>query len=127
MPPDSSQPGCESCDGYCCKFVTVQIPAPRRPVDMDEIRWFLAHDGLAVFIDDGAWFLRIDRPCRHLTPEGRCGVHETRFLICRQHDPADCERSGRPMPDTLFGTREEFERWRRAQVGARRRLTPPGR
>ena len=108
-PPAASN--CDACDGACCKYVTVQIATPRRPIDFDELRWFFAHDGLEVFIDDGAWFLRINRPCRHLDPGGRCSVYDRRFLLCRMHDAATCERSARQMPDTLFRTRDEFEAW----------------
>ena len=82
------------CGARCCRYVTTTIEAPRVSVDWDEIRWWLAHEGTLVTQDDDGWMLHVQTRCRHLLPDNRCGIYETRMMACEEHDAEACEFTG---------------------------------
>ena len=64
---------------------------PEDRKDFDDIRWYLLHDGVSVFLEDGDWYIQIDNRCKALTAEGLCSVYEGRPRICRGYKDGDCE------------------------------------
>lgn len=52
---------------------------------------------------------RGDGYCQHLQPDGRCGIYETRPLVCRVDDSWDQDRE-RVVAITGAQTRLEFHR-----------------
>ena len=82
---------CEHCVGYCCRHIALPIDVPTTRKDFDDIRWYLLHGGISVFVEDGAWYLHVETTCRHLLPDNRCGIYETRPQICRAYDTDNCD------------------------------------
>ncbi|HHQ45135.1 MAG TPA: YkgJ family cysteine cluster protein [Candidatus Altiarchaeales archaeon] len=103
--------GIEVCRGcsLCCRHLTTQIDAPEDREGFENIRWFLLHKGVKVFIDDeGDWYLEFKTTCNALTEEGLCGIYETRPDICRRYETVDCEKHG-DYWEELFEKPEDLE------------------
>jgi Fe-S-cluster containining protein len=120
-------PPCHLCPARCCKYFALQIDAPTTPRDHDQIRWFLVHEAVVVWVQDGDWYLEIQNRCRHLQPDNRCGIYETRPQICRDYGLPDgedgpCEfftQDG--VHDLYFDSAEAFDAWSREQLARRER------
>ena len=82
---------CEHCTAKCCRYFALTIEAPEDWADFEYIRWFLLHDRASVFKEDGDWYLLVHTECRHLQPDNRCGIYETRPQVCRDYSTKDCE------------------------------------
>lgn len=82
---------CEHCVGYCCRHIALPIDVPEEKKDFDDIRWYLLHEGVGVFVEDDQWYIQINTTCRHLQPDFRCGVYETRPQICRDYSTDNCD------------------------------------
>ncbi len=82
---------CEHCVGYCCRHIALPIEKPTKRSDFEDIRWYLLHGGVAVFVEDGDWYLHIETTCQHLQPDFRCGIYETRPQICRDYSTDNCD------------------------------------
>ena len=92
------------CGGKCCRYVTVGVPAPRSEADWDEVRWWLAHQGVMVTQDPEGWMLHVETRCGHLRPDNACQVYPDRMFACEEHDPTDCEYTGEVPFDVLLKT-----------------------
>jgi len=84
---------CQVCGAKCCRYVAVEIDKPTTAEDFDDIRWYVAHENVTVFIEDGDWFICFDSKCQYLTPENTCSAYEHRPKICADHSVEDCEES----------------------------------
>ena len=82
---------CEHCVGYCCRHIALPIDVPEEKSDFDDIRWYLLHEGVGVFVEDDEWYLQVNTACRHLQPDFRCGIYETRPQICRDYSTDNCD------------------------------------
>ena len=82
---------CSACSGLCCRYFAFEIPRPRTRRDFEDIRWYLLHEDSAVFVEDGEWYLQINRKCRALMPDNRCSIYENRPTICRAYRTKDCD------------------------------------
>lgn len=81
--------------------------------DFDVIAWQIAHKGVNIFKDGNGWYLLSTTKCQFIRDDNRCGIYETRPLICRTHDNADCERDV-PISegcDYYFETYEQFNEY----------------
>ncbi len=76
---------CEHCVGYCCRYIALPIDTPEQRSDFDDIRWYLLHQGVSVFVEDGEWYINVETTCRHLQPDNRCGIYTARPKICRDY------------------------------------------
>lgn len=95
---------CEQCAAACCRYLAIPLDRPRTRRDYDDIRWYLMHEGVSVFVEDGDWFVQFQARCRNLQPDNRCGVYETRPEICREYEPGDCDYSGADFGYDAFFT-----------------------
>lgn len=102
---------CQGCD-HCCRYVAIEIPTPRSKRDFDNIRWYILHKNVSVFADwAGNWMVQFDTPCEWLV-EGQCTHYEFRPHICREYDPAECERyCTTPAEKVLLRTEQDLERY----------------
>ena len=101
---------CEGCD-HCCRYVSIQIDRPTTKMEFENIRWYLLHQSVSVMIDyEGDWLIQFDTPCRWLV-DGRCTHYELRPEICRDYDPADCERYAGPAEKVLLRTPEDLAKY----------------
>ena len=82
---------CEKCEGLCCRYFALPIDAPEDKEDYDDIRWYLCHEDITVFVEDGDWYVNVKNKCRHLTDGYRCDIYEKRPRICRKYRHSDCD------------------------------------
>lgn len=110
--PDDGPP-CHLCTARCCKYFALEINAPKKKDDYEHIRWYLMHEGIAVWADQGDWYLEIRTVCKHLEPDGRCGIYETRPQICRDYGAEEpCEYFTDHLKyDLYFDSDEKFAEW----------------
>ncbi len=100
---------CEHCTGECCNYIALPIDEPETKRDFDDMRWYLMHGGITVFVEDGDWYIQFRSVCRHLQADYRCGVYETRPQICREYKARDCDYSGGDYEyDHLFTEPEQI-------------------
>ena len=85
---------CEHCTAACCNHVALPIEIPETRRDFDDIRWYLMHADITVFVEDGDWYIQFATPCRNLEPDNRCGIYETRPKICREYKAGECDYEG---------------------------------
>ena len=91
MPNPKDGPPCHLCTARCCKYFALPIDTPTAHEDYEHIRWYLMHEGVAVWMDDGDWYIEIRTVCKHLQPDNSCGIYETRPQICRDYGTEDEE------------------------------------
>ncbi|MFH1715624.1 MAG: YkgJ family cysteine cluster protein [Elusimicrobiota bacterium] len=107
-------PVCGECGGKCCKYITIEIDKPTCKTDYDNIRWYLLHENIYVYIDeDKDWFIEVKNKCRELSPKGRCLNYKDRPDVCKEHgvtEDEECEHYGNPYTK-LFKSIEEFEKY----------------
>ena len=83
---------CEKCKGLCCSYVALPIEKPKDKSDYDDIRWYLCHENITVFVEEGDWYINIKNKCRHLNPKDyRCMNYDKRPSICRKYGHEDCD------------------------------------
>ena len=83
---------CEECTGLCCRYFALPIETPEDRDDYDDIRWYLCHEDVSVFVEDGDWYVNIDNKCKHLNDETyMCEIYNTRPRICRKYKAGDCD------------------------------------
>jgi Fe-S-cluster containining protein len=123
MPKQEDGPPCHLCTARCCKYFALQIDKPKTREEYDHIRWYLMHEGIAVWKDDGDWYLEIRTVCKLLQPDYSCGIYETRPQICREYGSADepCEYfTDHLRYDLYFDSDDKFAEWAEAQLAKRK-------
>lgn len=110
----------QQCQGRCCQYIIVKIPAPRSRADHQEIRWWVAHHGVSVHIAQRKWYLQVFTRCGYLTPNNLCGAYEQRPDVCRDYDPSSCEFTGELDTEREFTTMDEYDRYLAEQRRQRR-------
>ncbi len=83
---------CEKCTGLCCRYFALQIDTPEDRGDYEDVRWYLCHENVTVFVEDGDWYVNIKNKCRHLSEaDYRCQNYENRPAICRKYHTDNCD------------------------------------
>lgn len=128
-PPDpAAGPPCHLCSALCCKYFALEIDKPVTPKEHDEVRWYLLHQNVVVWAQDGEWYLEVRNVCQHLQADKSCGIYETRPQICRDYglpeagkeNEGACEFFTQDVPyDLFFDSAARFEEWSSAQLAAR--------
>jgi Fe-S-cluster containining protein len=125
--PESDQsPPCHRCTARCCKYVALEIDRPTTPKDYDQVRWFLLHEGIVVWVQEGDWYLEMQSRCRHLQPDNSCGIYETRPDLCREYGlpelggPCEFFSDGTEY-ELYFDSAEKFEAWMKVEMARRAR------
>ena len=115
MPDPKDGPPCHLCTARCCKYFALPIETPSTLDDYDQIRWYLMHEGVGVWMDEGDWYLEIRTVCKHLQPDNSCGIYETRPQICRDYGSekeGPCEFFTEDLKyDLYFESDEDLEAW----------------
>ncbi len=103
---------CIKCAGLCCRYIALPIETPEDRSDFDDIRWYLAHEGISVFVEDDDWYINIANRCRFLDRDNRCGIYETRPKICRRYTEDSCDfHSGDYGYELHFTSIEEVDEY----------------
>jgi uncharacterized protein len=85
-PPHPLPPlNCHACGGHCCRYFALQVDTPRSAEDFDHLRWYLAHERVAIFLEKNDWYLQVDNPCRFLASDYSCAMYPDRPKICRDY------------------------------------------
>jgi uncharacterized protein len=104
------KPPCEKCGAKCCKYVAVEIDKPVCKTDYDNIRWYLLHNNVAVFVDyDNKWYIEFSTKCSKLDKSNKCSIYNRRPKICRIHGNKDTPCEYFDNPDKMrFTTEKQF-------------------
>ena len=82
---------CGKCSGLCCRYFALPIDTPEDKGDYDDIRWYLCHKDITVFVEDGDWYLNVKNKCKHLGKDYKCRIYNNRPRICRGYTIKDCD------------------------------------
>lgn len=86
------------------------IDNPETARQFDDIRWYLCHENVVVFIEKDQWYIGILNRCKHLQPDNRCGIYETRPKICRSYSTDNCDFHGGEYDfQELFTSAEQLQ------------------
>jgi hypothetical protein len=55
---------CDRCAGLCCRYFALQIDNPKTARHYDDIRWYLMHENVVVYIENKKWFVGILKNAR---------------------------------------------------------------
>jgi uncharacterized protein len=105
---------CAHCTAMCCRYFSIPIDTPTTRRDLDNLRWFMLHGRVTVYVEDGTWYLCVYGDCKHILPDYRCGIYETRPRICRDYSTSHCEYDDKGLHDQLFETPEQI--WEYAEA-----------
>jgi Fe-S-cluster containining protein len=108
---------CDFCTAKCCKYFALPLDDPTEVKDFDYIRWYLLHDRASVFVESGTWYLLVHTTCKHLLPDNRCGIYETRPQICREYSTKECEYDETWVYEQYFETPEQIAEYVEARFG----------
>ena len=101
---------CEHCAAACCRYLALPLDRPASRRDYDDIRWYLMHEAISVFVEEGDWFVQIQTRCKNLEANNLCGIYDTRPEICREYEPGSCDYSdGSYGYDHLFTHPKQIE------------------
>lgn len=117
-------PPCQRCPARCCKYFALEIDRPTTPKDHDQIRWYLLHRDVVVWVQDGEWYLEVRNRCRELLDDDRCDIYETRPEVCREYGwpVGSCEHYEEDLRfDHHFESAEQFEAWSKVELEKRER------
>jgi len=92
---------CQDCGAKCCGHIALEIDKPASEQDFDNIRWYLCHEGVQVFVEDKKWFLQVATRCRHLDENNLCRIYRRRPKICREYSHENCEGTSLDFDYTL--------------------------
>jgi Fe-S-cluster containining protein len=113
---------CDHCTALCCRYVALPIDTPRTKRDFDDIRWYLMHEGISIFVEDGDWYINIMARCKNLQPDNRCAIYDTRPHICQEYKAGDCDYIGVEYDyDHLFTDVEQLDAFAAEYLRGRRR------
>ena len=105
-----SKTKCGGCTALCCSYFALEIDTPDEPADFENLRWYIIHQDVQIFVDDETWYLQIFRKCTWLDGN-KCGNYENRPQICRDYTDELCGLDG-PESDLTFHNIEELEAYR---------------
>lgn len=113
---------CEHCTGHCCKYLALPLESPETARDYDDMRWYLMHQGVTIFVEDGEWYIQVSTTCTHLQPDNLCGIYSTRPQICRDYKSGECDYSdGSYGYDHLFTHVDQLEAYAKEHLRKRRK------
>lgn len=104
---------CSRCDAKCCRYIALEIDKPTCKRDYDQIRWYLRHKDVHVFVDhEGDWCIEFKANCDALGTDNRCAKYDDRPNVCKEHGRGkECDyyhEEHAPYVEN-FNSSEEFE------------------
>jgi len=111
---------CDQCSALCCRYFVLEIDTPETRRQYDDIRWYLVHQNVFVFIEKRKWYLGIYSRCKHLQQDNRCGIYETRPKICREYSTDNCDYHGGEYDwQVLFSSAEQLSAYAETALAQR--------
>jgi uncharacterized protein len=112
---------CDQCSALCCRYFVLEIDKPETRRAYDDIRWYLVHENVFVFIEKRKWYLGIYSRCKHLQTDNRCGIYLTRPQICRDYSTDNCDYHGGEYDwEVLFSSADQLERYAKEKLAEAR-------
>ena len=110
---------CDKCTGLCCRYFALPIETPEDKEDYDDIRWYLCHRNITVFVEDGDWYINIKNKCKHLSEKDyKCRIYNKRPKICRSYTTKNCDLvEGEYDYDLHFTSDKQMEEYIRIKFG----------
>jgi|MDSZ01.1.fsa_nt_gb Fe-S-cluster containining protein len=108
---------CEYCSAKCCRYFALTLDTPTTREDFEFLRWFLLHEHATAFTEAGDWYVCVHTVCKHLQEDHRCGIYETRPLICREYTTKECEYEDSWVYDQYFETAEQVVEYMEVVLG----------
>ncbi|MFH1847045.1 MAG: YkgJ family cysteine cluster protein [Candidatus Omnitrophota bacterium] len=103
---------CARCEASCCRYFALEIDTPRSKTDFENIRWYLAHKDVAVFVNKKKWHLEITSECRYLGKDNKCRIYSKRPLICKEHSVNNCEFHSNDFEhEHMFSSLEQLDEY----------------
>ena len=113
---------CDQCSALCCRYFVLEIDTPETRSEFDNVRWYLVHQNVFVFIERKKWYLGIYSRCKHLGDDNRCGIYATRPKICREYSTDNCDYHGGDYNwSKLFSSAEQLQEYADEQLAERAR------
>ena len=113
---------CDSCSGLCCRYFALPLDNPTSVEDYDNIRWYLCHENVVVFIEKRQWYIGIMARCKHLMEDNRCGIYHTRPRVCRSYSTSNCDYHGGEYEfEKLFTSAEQLREYAEEKLNAKRK------
>jgi uncharacterized protein len=113
---------CEQCVALCCRYFAFEIDKPTTKRDFEDLRWYIYHQDTILFVESGRWYVQINRPCKALLPDNRCGAYENRPSICREYTTKNCDWHGDDYDyEHLFTEPEQLERYGKEYLAEKRK------
>nr|WP_296456443.1 YkgJ family cysteine cluster protein [Rubinisphaera sp.] len=106
---------CDHCTAKCCRYFALPIDTPDSREELENLRWYLLHDNVSIFVDEETWYLMVHTTCKKLRDDNLCGIYETRPQICRDYSTDNCEYDGDGCYDQLFETAEQMGEYTEAR------------
>jgi len=99
---------CKKCTALCCRYFALPIETPHTKKDYDDIRWYLCHKDVTVFVEDGDWYINIKNKCRYFSEKDyRCKIYDKRPGICSNYTVKDCDATEGEYDYQLHFTSDE--------------------
>ena len=105
---------CDHCTAKCCRYFALPMEEPTELKDWEYVRWFLLHEAATVFKEDENWYLLVHTTCKHLQPDQRCGIYDTRPIICREYSTDNCEYDDDWLYEQYLETSEQVAEYTEA-------------
>jgi hypothetical protein len=90
---------CHRCTGLCCRYFALPIETPETWKDFDDIRWYLAHENISIFVEKGDWYLNVHNRCQHLAADHRCDLQKPAQNMPDLQNPRCIYRRRLQVPD----------------------------
>jgi Fe-S-cluster containining protein len=97
---------CHKCQAACCRYLALPIDKPKSRSDYDDIRWYLTHKDVSVFVEEGDWYINFNADCRHIDGKHRCAIYDHRPKICRGYSTHDCDHTSDEYDHELHFTND---------------------
>lgn len=105
---------CKDCDAKCCKYVSVEIDKPEDENDFENIKWYVAHENVNVYVDEeGDWYIEFLTPCEFLEEGNKCKSYNNRPKICRDYEHDECTFHNDYSEKYTFRKLEDVEKYLR--------------
>lgn len=109
---------CDQCSALCCRYFALPVDEPTTPASFDDMRWYLAHENVHIFVEDGDWFLAVQTRCQYLRDDNKCGIYEDRPRICREYTTDNCDyHVGAYEFEQYFTSPDQLEAYAQATLG----------
>lgn len=111
---------CSLCNAECCRYVAMEIDYPEDKNDFENIRWYVAHKNVSVFVEeDDTWNIEFATPCEFLLSDGKCSIHEDfvknpkvkRPNICHEFSVEQCPFHNKYVEKHRFSSIEEVDNY----------------